>query len=106
MKWKSTRTPPIDTGPVWIKHGLPRSGAWAYQPGWNGIELGEWNGSQYQSYGASADREGDPIDSEARLAAYRVALNLLGVELHAKLTHYPHRFASNIDPRIDTDLLG
>lgn len=27
---------------------------------------------------ASADREGDPIDSAARLGAYRVALNLLG----------------------------
>lgn len=27
---------------------------------------------------ASADREGDPIDGEARLGAYRVALNLLG----------------------------
>ena len=57
-KWKSTKTPPIEHGAIWIRREI------------QGVEMGEYDGHRYGNYGSSADREG------------------LGVEYYSDVTHW------------------
>jgi hypothetical protein len=74
-KWKSTRTPPTDNGPIWIRREIV------------GFELGEFSDGSYLNYGASADREG------------------LGVEAYSDVTHWaeveepPFDYVESLDTR-------